>query len=269
MDVKKNIYKILYKIPTQEKVLAANFELEEKKFEEISNKKHILLECGQILEDAQVIKIDKIDDKVVIDSDYKFVRVCTIEDEKKLKDLKKKAKEQISLCREKVKKHNLTMKIFDADLSFDEKKLTFYFGAEGRVDFRQLVVDLIRSTKKTIRLQQVGQRDQARMCGGCGPCGRQICCQKFLRNMENISLETAKMQDLSTSSGKITGLCGKLMCCISFELSEYKRLKNKLPKIGTKLQTKCGEAEVIKHNIQKESVIVKIKKDGKELEVKI
>lgn len=257
------------KFPTNEKIYQITSDIDTVK--PVEGKK-ILMDSGQVIECAEIIKIKKNDSEQP--SKYEFfdgkaIRLATDDDIKKLTIIKEKAKEFIPFCREKIAKHNLKMKLFDVDLSFDEKKLTLFFGADGRIDFRALAMDLIKSLKKIIRLQQVGVRDQAKLCGGYGCCGRQFCCQKFLGTSENITLDTAKIQDLSSGAGKILGVCGKLMCCLNFEAKEYIRIRKKLPRIGTILKTKSGKATVVAHNIFQESVIVQMEKDGKKVEVKV
>ena len=270
------MYKMLVKFPIIDKIYLYEINLNKKQFEQIKTGDKILIDTNQIIEAAQVIKIEKIKKNGEKNQEKNqelnkgtIIRIINQKDEEKIKKLKEKAKKFIPLCEEKIKKYSLKMKLFDADLSFDEKKMTFYFGADNRVDFRELVLDLIKTFKKMIRLQQIGARDQARVCGGFGLCGRQLCCNKFLKGVESVTLEAAKLQNLSSGVGKISGLCGKLMCCLEYEHDEYLRLKKKLPKIGTKLRTKSGKAEVIGHNIFNESVMVKIEKDKRVLEVKL
>jgi len=139
-------------------------------------------------------------------------------EQEKLTRLKVLAREFLPICEDKIKKHSLSaMKLLDADLSYDGKKLTFYFGAESRIDFRELAADLAKTIKKMIRLQQIGSRDEAKIYGGYGRCGREVCCKSFLKNSKPITLDMATSQDLTPSANRISGLCGKLMCCLSYE----------------------------------------------------
>lgn len=160
------------------------------------------------------------------ETNEEILRVISDEDRQRRCQLKKLARNYIAEAQKKVNRHNLNMAILDADFSFDEKKLTFYFSAANRVDFRSLVTDLAKTYNKLIRLQQVGARDEARFYGGIGKCGRELCCTRFLNNLESITLEMAELQELSTAgSAKLSGCCGKLMCCLAFETQNYPQKK--------------------------------------------
>lgn len=161
-----------------------------------------------------------------------ILRKMTKEDEERQKMLREKEEQAFDFCAQKIKELRLPMKLIGTSLSLDERKLTFYFTAEGRVDFRELLRELVAHFHKNIRLQQIGQRDVAKMLGGLGLCGRPLCCSSFLQNMESITLEMAKEQNLiGLGSGKISGACGKLMCCLAFEDEFYKKTnKNKKEK---------------------------------------
>ena len=160
------------------------------------------------------------------------------------------------------------MELMDAELSFDEKKLTFYFAAEGRVDFRSLVSDLASTFRKLIRLQQIGARDEARFLGGCGRCGQVLCCRRFLKgDLDSVTLEMAQLQGLAAmGTARVTGCCGKLMCCLKYELDEYREAVKSLPKIGEKIKTEKGFGFVISQNILAKKVLVEVE-DGSKLEV--
>lgn len=180
----------------------------------------VLAESSGIVEEA--IVMPQSENGEIEETSEEILRVFSPEDRQQRAELKKKARDFIGETRKKVNRHSLKMSILDADLSFDEKKLTFYFAAANRVDFRSLVTDLAKSYNKLIRLQQVGARDEARFYGGIGKCGRELCCSKFLNNLESITLEMAQMQELSTAgSAKLSGCCGKLMCCLAFEAQNY------------------------------------------------
>lgn len=243
------------------------YEVEEKKADFKVNDQ-ILVDSGQVVELAD-IKAIKSKRSVTEKEEFKgtILRKIIEKDKKKLNSLKKKAQEFLPLCEEKIKKYGLTsMKLLDADLSFDEKKLTFYFSTEGRIDFRELVSDLVRTFKKIIRLQQIGSRDKTKLFGGFGKCGRELCCFKFLPGVESITLDMAKEQGVTTSSSKISGACGKLMCCLTFELEEYKRLAKGMPEIGKVIKTKEGEGKVVAYNLLQQSFIIE-KKDGQQIKV--
>jgi cell fate regulator YaaT (PSP1 superfamily) len=189
----------------------------------------VLVDTGSVIELAIVISVVKDDDaaKNFEPGEGVILRKLNDKDKKKLDDLKKIAKDYLTICEGKLKNHGLSeqMKIVDADLSFDGRKLTIYFSAEGRIDFRNLVGDLIKTFKKIIRLQQIGARDQAKLFGGYGRCGQQLCCKRFLKNMESITLDMAKEQNILSLANKISGVCGKLMCCLSYEKDLYKDIK--------------------------------------------
>lgn len=173
---------------------------------------------------------------------------------------KSEARRNLERCQEIVKKHNLPMDVLDADLSFDEKKLTFYFSAPGRVDFRALVSELASTFQKLIRLQQVGARDRARYAGGIGRCGQDLCCKKFLKGeLECVSMDMAYTQNLGQmGSNRVTGACGKLMCCLKYELDFYHQAKEKLPAIGSEIKTEKGKGTVINQSILENKVTVEL-----------
>lgn len=190
----------------------------------------ILIDTASVTELAIVVKLVKDEERVsdlVETGEGRVSRKVNEKDANKLNNLKKIAHDYLKICESKLKNHKLDnlMKIVDADLSFDGKKLTIYFSAEGRIDFRDLVSDLAKTFKKIIRLQQIGARDQAKLFGGYGRCGQQLCCKRFLKNMESITLDMAKEQNILSSANKISGVCGKLMCCLSYEKNLYKELK--------------------------------------------
>lgn len=229
----------------------------------------VIIENAQILEFAEVI--GKTEEKTSAELEMglgAILRKATKEDQEKLSETKQKALAYLPICREIVENYHLPMKLVDADLSFDEKKLTFYFGAEGRVDFRQLVTDLIKKFKKLIRLQQIGARDEAKIIGGFGKCGRKLCCQSFLKKVDSVTLDVAKEQNLSTGVSKISGACGKLMCCLSYELEQYRKLKEILPEIGSEIKIKQGKGRVIDQQILKTAVTVELE-NGEKVKVKI
>ena len=180
----------------------------------------VLAENEQMVEQGLVIAKEKVAEAEPATG--QIVRKKTAQDELWLKELKISARQFIDEAQRKVNRHSLKMKILDADLSFDQKKLTFYFSSESRVDFRSLVSDMAQSFNKLIRLQQIGGREAIRYYGGIGKCGRELCCKAFLKNLENITLEMAQNQELATAgANKITGCCGKLMCCLSYEAENY------------------------------------------------
>jgi cell fate regulator YaaT (PSP1 superfamily) len=203
------------------------------------------------------------------EKNFTFIRKLSEKDKEQAARLAKEAKTYLIECQSKVDKYSLPMELIDADLSFDEKKITFYFTAPGRVDFRSLVSELAHTFKKVIRLQQIGSRDEARYLGGVARCGREFCCKKFLRgNLESVTLDMAQEQYLAQmGQTRVTGACGKLMCCLKYELEFYKEVRAKLPPIGEEIKTKEGLGKVISHNVFENKVTVKLNENDKYLEV--
>lgn len=157
------------------------------------------------------------------------------------------------------------MKLIDVEYTFDNNKVIFYFTADGRVDFRELVKDLATIFKTRIELRQIGVRDEAKMLGGLGPCGRPMCCSTFLGDFASVSIKMAKEQNLSLNPTKISGICGRLMCCLNYEQSTYEDIRKRMPKVGSIVKTIEGTGEVFSNSTVKESVKVKLKKDGEEV----
>ncbi|WFA92242.1 PSP1 domain-containing protein [Bacillus subtilis] len=162
---------------------------------------------------------------------------------------KQEALSAFDICQKKVIEHGLDMKLVDVEFTFDRNKVIFYFTADGRVDFRELVKDLASIFKTRIELRQIGVRDEAKMLGGIGPCGRMLCCSTFLGDFEPVSIKMAKDQNLSLNPTKISGLCGRLMCCLKYENDEYETAKEQLPDIGEMITTANGPAKVVGLNI--------------------
>ena len=157
------------------------------------------------------------------------------------------------------------MKLIDVEYTFDNNKVIFYFTADGRVDFRELVKDLATIFKTRIELRQIGVRDEAKMLGGLGPCGRPMCCSSFLGDFTSVSIKMAKEQNLSLNPTKISGICGRLMCCLNYEQSTYEDIRKRLPKVGSVVQTEDGKGEVVSNNTVKEAVKVKLRKGDEEV----
>lgn len=196
------------------------------------------------------------------------VRKATEEDIKIDKDnnlLKQEAKQ---FCLEKITERNLLMKLIDVEVFFDRSQIIFYFTAANRVDFRELVKDLVSKFKTRIELRQIGARQEARMVMGIGICGREVCCANFIQNLDRVSVKMAKDQSVSLNPEKISGLCGRLMCCLAFEFDAYQDIKKSMPKCGKQVQTEGGSGKVIRHNIIQGTVVVELE-DGKEVVVKL
>ena len=196
----------------------------------------------------------------------KVFRIANEDDFNQIEKNAQIEKEGYDYCIECVDELQLKMNLFSVESTFDGDKLTFFFTADGRIDFRQLVKMLVKRFHARIEMRQVGIRNQARMCGGVGRCGREICCSLFLTNFEPISIRMAKMQGLSLNPTKISGVCGRLMCCLTYENETYKALKSKIPKIGRVITTSKGEGRVIRQNILKNLITLKME-TGKEIEV--
>lgn len=195
----------------------------------------------------------------------KVLRVATPEDRAKVLENKRRATQAMKICHEKIEVHGLPMKLIDVEYTFDNSKLIFYFTADGRVDFRELVKDLAAVFKTRIELRQIGVRDEAKMIGGLGPCGRAICCATFLGDFAPVSIRMAKDQNLSLNPTKISGLCGRLMCCLKYECPTYQEVKKSLPSLGSRVRCAEGEGKVVEVNPIKEMVTVEV--DARKLEL--
>lgn len=177
-----------------------------------------------------------------------------------------KEKEAFQVCLDKIDEHKLIMKLIDVEYTFDNNKVIFYFTADGRVDFRELVKDLATIFKTRIELRQIGVRDEAKMIGGLGPCGRTMCCSSFLGDFASVSIKMAKEQNLSLNPTKISGICGRLMCCLNYEQSTYEDIRRRLPKVSSVVNTIKGKGYVVANSVVNERVKVKIKlKEGEEI----
>ena len=192
------------------------------------------------------------------------IRIATYKDIKHNEDNKRKEKEAMKICLEKIQKHKLDMKLIDVEYKFDNSKIIFYFTADGRIDFRELVKDLAAIFKVRIELRQIGVRDEIRRMGGNGVCGRELCCCSFLGNFETVSIKMAKEQNISLNPSKISGNCGRLMCCLKYEQDAYEKKLSKLHKIDTIVKTEDGQGEVCSIETLKERIKVKFK-DGDEV----
>src|SRR6056297_1640165 len=222
---------------------------------EIKTGDYVIVETARGIEYAEVVvgKKEVSDDEIVAPL-KDVIRKATLRDrDKHEKNLELEA-EAYDICLKKIDKHGLPMKLIDVEYTFDHNKIIFYFTADGRVDFRELVKDLASVFKTRIELRQIGVRDEAKMIGGIGPCGRQICCSKCLRDFDPISIKMAKKQDLSLNPAKISGLCGRLMCCLKYESELYADLREKLPEIGEKVNLTIGEGKIIERNLIQKTV---------------
>ncbi|MDX9916701.1 MAG: stage 0 sporulation family protein [Gudongella sp.] len=195
----------------------------------------------------------------------KVLRLATDEDFEIHRSNKAKVQETLEICQKKVEEHGLEMKLVDVEYTFDNNKVIFYFTADGRVDFRDLVKDLAAVFKTRIELRQIGVRDEAKMVGGVGPCGQVVCCSRFLGDFAPVSIKMAKEQSLSLNPTKISGLCGRLMCCLKYEQDTYEELLEKMPTVGAIVTTPHGKGVIIDTYTLLERVKAKVKlKDGTE-----
>lgn len=212
------------------------------------------LDYGQVLSSEDVV----VDSNTMQEPIHKIVRIATKQDMERIERNTLKAKEVIKTCNRKIDEHKLNMKLIDAELSFDCSKIIFYFTAEERVDFRELVKDLAKIFKARIELKQVGVRDEAKMFGGFGHCGRHLCCAGFLKDFEPVTIKMAKDQNLPLNPTKISGLCGRLMCCLSYEHKCYKELAKGLPRVGQRVKTKDGPGKIVDINYLKQEAVVEL-----------
>jgi cell fate regulator YaaT (PSP1 superfamily) len=171
------------------------------------------------------------------------------------------------LCVERIRAHRLQMKLVNADYTFDGRKAVFYFVAEGRVDFRDLVRDLANSLRVRVEMKQIGARDETKVTGGLGPCGRELCCSSWLRDFEAVTVKMARDQGLALNPSRLAGMCGRLKCCLRYEYATYVELKRALPNLGKRVQCVKGDGKVIRQNILKQTVLVQREEDGGVVEV--
>ncbi len=226
---------------------------------EINKDDFVIVETARGIEFGQVVVGPKqVSEEDIVNPLKPVIRVATEGDKKQHTENKMKEKETLEICMEKVKNHNLDMNLVDVEYTFDNNKVIFYFTADGRVDFRELVKDLASVFKTRIELRQIGVRDEAKMLGGMGPCGRSLCCSTWLGDFEPVSIKMAKDQDLSLNPAKISGICGRLFCCLKYEHDAYMRILQKIPGIGSIVSTPDGEGVVIGINVLLELIRVKI-----------
>ncbi len=216
-------------------------------------------EYAEVVIENRMIKEEKIENPL-----KPIIRVATYKDKKHYEANKQKEKEAFDICLKQIKKHKLDMNLIDVEYKFDNSKLLFYFTADGRIDFRELVKDLAAIFKTRIELRQIGVRDEIKRIGGNGICGRELCCCSFLGNFETVSIKMAKEQNISLNPSKISGNCGRLMCCLKYEQEVYEEKLAKLPRVGAIVEAEEeGEGIVDSVEILKEKVRVKFKdKDG-------
>lgn len=223
---------------------------------------HVVVETARGIEYGEaVIGRRQIDEKTFTSPLKNVIRIATEEDRKTQETNAKKEKEAFDICLEKIKKHNLDMKLIEVEYTFDGNKILFYFTADGRVDFRELVKDLANVFRTRIELRQIGVRDEAKSLGSIGICGRSLCCASFLGEFAPVSIKMAKEQGLSLNPTKISGACGRLMCCLKYEQDNYEELLKITPRAGSIVQTPLGKGVVEDVSILKGRVKVKVDGD--------
>ena len=229
---------------------------------------HVIVETARGVEYGTVVtKVTDMDEKKVIQPLKPVIRVATQEDaDRELKN-KEKEKDALRICQEKIKKHNLEMKLIHAEKTFDNNKVMFYFTEDGRIDFRDLVKDLAAVFKTRIELRQIGVRDETKILGGIGICGRPLCCNTYLAEFAPVSIKMAKEQNLSLNPTKISGVCGRLMCCLKNEEETYEYLNSRLPNVGDRVLADDGlKGEVQSVSVLRQSVKVIVEvNDEKEI----
>lgn len=221
---------------------------------------YVILETARGIESGQVVVSPKsVSENEIVAPLKKIIRKATPVDLKQVEINKNKEKEAFKACLEKIEEHKLPMKLVDVEYTFDANKIIFYFTADGRIDFRELVKDLAAIFRTRIELRQIGVRDEAKMLGGLGTCGRGLCCATFLGEFDPVSIKMAKEQNLSLNPTKISGICGRLMCCLKYENEAYEIERAMFPQEGTLVRTPVGEGKIVSINILKKTLTVELK----------
>jgi cell fate regulator YaaT (PSP1 superfamily) len=220
---------------------------------------NVIVETARGMEFGTVTSgIKEVPESEIVPPLKKIVRIADDNDAAQHKENVKKKQRALELCQEKVSKHSLQMKLIDVEYTFDNSKIIFYFTADGRVDFRELVKDLAGVFKMRIELRQIGVRDEAKMVGGIGTCGKGLCCHTWLPEFEPVSIKMAKVQNLSLNPTKISGICGRLMCCLKFENDIYYELRKGMPEAGERIKTEDGMGIVMDSNILENKIKVRL-----------
>lgn len=231
---------------------------------EYSKGQYVIVETARGIEYGEVVIPNKtIKDEMVVQPLKKVIRLVTKEDEEKIRINEEQEEEAFKICKEKIVKHELDMKLVSVEYTFDNNKILFYFTSDDRVDFRELVKDLASIFRTRIELRQIGVRDETKMCGGIGICGRGLCCNTFLCDFQPVSIKMAKEQNLSLNPVKISGICGRLMCCLKYEEESYQEIKDRLPEVGTIVMTPEGEGKIIGVKLLREQFKVAVEKKEK------
>lgn len=230
---------------------------------------HVIVETAKGVEYGTVVlPPTKMPEEKIVSPLKGILRIATQEDEEKERQNREKESEAFDICLEKIAKHGLEMKLIAAEYTFDKNKLLFYFTADGRIDFRELVKDLASVFRTRIELRQIGVRDETKLRGGIGICGRALCCHSYLSEFAPVSIKMAKEQNLSLNPTKISGVCGRLMCCLKNEEEAYEELNSHLPNVGSRVKTPdglSGEVQSVSVLKQKVKVVVNLDNDEKEV----
>lgn len=228
---------------------------------------YVIVETARGVEFGKVvIGMKEVDEEDVVLPLKNVLRVATEKDKLILEENMEEAQKAYDVCEKKITEHDLEMKLVDVEYTFDRNKVLFYFTAEGRIDFRELVKDLASIFRTRIELRQIGVRDEAKLLGGVGPCGRMLCCATFLGDFEPVSIKMAKDQNLSLNPTKISGLCGRLMCCLKYENDIYETAKKDLPDINKEMKTSHGLGKVVGLNMLERLVQIEILESGQVVE---
>ena len=221
----------------------------------------VIVETVRGLEYGEVVTgVKEVSDELITPPLKKVIRIATAEDAAHDADNRKRERDALTLCQKKVQEHKLQMKLVGCEYTFDNSKILFYFTSDKRVDFRGLVKDLATAFHTRIELRQIGVRDEAKMMGGLGMCSRPVCCAQFLGDFQPVSIKMAKEQNLSLNPTKISGICGRLMCCLKYEEDHYEATRRRMPRVGKEVITPDGVGLVVDLNILKETVRVRIPK---------
>lgn len=237
---------------------------------EIKRGEHVIVETARGVEFGHVVTGPKeVEEEQITQPLKSVIRVATEEDYKTEEKNRKKEREAFDICLEKIQKHGLEMKLIDAEYTFDNNKVLFYFTADGRIDFRELVKDLAAVFRTRIELRQIGVRDETKIRGGIGVCGRELCCHTYLSEFAPVSIKMAKEQNLSLNPSKISGVCGRLMCCLTNEEETYEELNSHLPAVGDTVTTPEGlKGEVSSLSVLRQLIKVVVTLDNDEKEIR-
>ncbi|HAN86575.1 MAG: stage 0 sporulation family protein [Bacillota bacterium] len=230
---------------------------------ELSVGQDVIVETARGTEFGQIVIGPKfVSEEEIVQPLKQVIRVATEADRRQVEENKKKAERAFDIALDKIAAHGLPMKLVDVEYTFDNSKVVFYFTADGRVDFRELVRDLASVFRTRIELRQIGVRDEAKMLGGIGSCGRVLCCVSFLGEFEPVSIRMAKAQNLSLNPSKISGICGRLMCCLKYELNPVTSAEEEMPELGDRVTTPKGSGKVISLDPETRSIRVQLDNGG-------